>query len=80
MLKGSNLQADRNYCTNLKSRSGAVWNAVRAQKYVSQIQEILSDIPELKNIRKPMGELRKEIKSVNKDAKKQMIYWMNLKS
>ncbi len=47
----------------------AVWNAVRAQKYVSHIQEILSNKPELKNIRKPMGELRKVSKSVNKDAK-----------
>ncbi len=47
----------------------AVWNAVRAQKYVSHIQEILSYRPELKNIRKPMEELRRENKSVNKDAK-----------
>ena len=54
---------------NSEDSERAVWNAVRAQKYVSHIQEILSDKPELKNIRKPTEELRKENKSVNKDAK-----------
>ena len=54
---------------NSEESERAVWNAVRAQKYVSQIQEILSDKPELKNIGKPMEKLRKENKSVNKDAK-----------
>ena len=54
---------------NSEESERAVWNAVRAQKYVSQIQEVISNKPEAENIRKPKSELKKETKTVNKDAK-----------
>ena len=47
----------------------AVWNAVRAQKYVSHIQEIISNRPEVENIKKPFREFKKENKIVNRDTK-----------
>ena len=54
---------------NSEESERAVWNAVRAQKYVSSIQEIISNKPEVENIRKPKSELKKETKIVNKDVK-----------
>ena len=54
---------------NAEESERAVWNAVRAQKYVSHIQEIISNKPEVENIRRPKGELKKENKVVYKDAK-----------
>ena len=54
---------------NSEESERAVWNAVRAQKYVSHIQEIISIKPEAENIRKPKSKSRKDSKDVNKDAK-----------
>ena len=54
---------------NSEESERAVWNAVRAQKYVSHIQEIIANKPELENIRKPKSELKRKNKIVSKDAK-----------
>ena len=54
---------------NLEESERAVWNAVRAQKYVSHIQEIISNKPEAENIRKPRSNFKKDSKVINKDAK-----------
>ena len=54
---------------NSEESDRAVWNAVRAQKYVSHIQEIISTNPEIENIRKNNQGVKKENKIVNKDAK-----------
>ncbi len=50
---------------NSEESERAVWNAVRAQKYVSHIQEIIFNKRDVENI----SGLKNENKTVNKDAK-----------